>query len=54
MVTGQASLKRNGVQDFVTIRATALIMTAFALFMGWFLSARLKSPLSFGKIYFLA
>ncbi len=23
MLTGQASLKRNGVQDFVTIRATA-------------------------------
>ncbi|MGS2720000.1 succinate dehydrogenase, hydrophobic membrane anchor protein [Paraglaciecola aestuariivivens] len=36
MVTGQASLKRNGVQDFVTIRATALIMTAFSLFMTWF------------------
>jgi succinate dehydrogenase / fumarate reductase membrane anchor subunit len=36
MVTGQASLKRNGVQDFVTIRATAIIMTAFSLFMGWF------------------
>jgi succinate dehydrogenase / fumarate reductase membrane anchor subunit len=36
MVTQQASLKRNGVQDFVTIRATAIIMTAFSLFMGWF------------------
>ena len=36
MVTGQASLKRNGVQDFVTIRSTAIIMTAFSLFMGWF------------------
>lgn len=36
MVTGQASLKRNGVQDYVTTRATALIMTAFSLFMGWF------------------
>jgi succinate dehydrogenase / fumarate reductase membrane anchor subunit len=34
MVTGQASLKRNGVQDYVTTRATALIMTAFSLFMG--------------------
>lgn len=36
MVTGQASLKRDGVQDFVTIRATAIIMTAFAVFMAWF------------------
>ena len=36
MVTNQASLKRDGVQDFVTIRATALIMTAFSLFMLWF------------------
>jgi len=36
MVTGQASLKRNGVQDYVSIRATAIIMTAFSLFMGWF------------------
>ncbi|WP_158970343.1 succinate dehydrogenase, hydrophobic membrane anchor protein [Paraglaciecola sp. L3A3] len=36
MVTGQASLKRNGVQDFVTIRGTAIIMTAFSLFMAWF------------------
>jgi|TARA_B110000240_G_C13462409_1_gene437288 succinate dehydrogenase / fumarate reductase membrane anchor subunit len=36
MVTGQASLKRNGVQDYVTTRATALIMTAFSLFMGWY------------------
>ena len=36
MVTSQASLKRDGVQDFVTIRATALIMTAFSLFMLWY------------------
>ena len=39
MVTGQASLKRNGVQDYVTTRATALIMTAFSLFMGWYFIA---------------
>lgn len=39
MVTGQASLKRNGVQDYVTTRATAIIMTAFSLFMGWFFVA---------------
>jgi len=36
MVTNQASLKRNGVQDFVTIRTTALIMTAFTLYMCWY------------------
>lgn len=36
MLTGQASLKRNGVQDFVTIRGTAIIMTAYSLFIGWF------------------
>jgi succinate dehydrogenase / fumarate reductase membrane anchor subunit len=36
MVTGQASLKRDGVQDYVTTRTTALIMTAFSLFMGWY------------------
>jgi succinate dehydrogenase / fumarate reductase membrane anchor subunit len=39
MVTQQASLKRNGVQDFVTIRATAIIMTAYSLFIGWFFIA---------------
>ncbi|TDF42006.1 succinate dehydrogenase, hydrophobic membrane anchor protein [Alteromonadaceae bacterium M269] len=36
MVTNQAGLKRNGVQDFVTLRATAFIMTAFSLYMAWF------------------
>ncbi|MDP5130048.1 MAG: succinate dehydrogenase, hydrophobic membrane anchor protein [Paraglaciecola sp.] len=36
MVTSQASLKRDGVQDYVTIRATAIIMTAFSLFMLWY------------------
>ncbi|WP_340681088.1 succinate dehydrogenase, hydrophobic membrane anchor protein [Paraglaciecola sp.] len=36
MVTSQASLKRDGVQDFVTLRATAIIMTAFSLFMLWY------------------
>ncbi len=36
MVTNQASLKRNGVQDFVTLRATAAIITLFSLYMGWF------------------
>lgn len=36
MVTSQASLKRDGVQDFVTVRATALIMTAFSFYLLWF------------------
>ncbi|MEG3767931.1 succinate dehydrogenase, hydrophobic membrane anchor protein [Alteromonas sp. 14N.309.X.WAT.G.H12] len=36
MVTNQASMKRNGVQDFVTLRTTAAIITAFSLFMAWF------------------
>lgn len=36
MVTNQASLKRDGVQDWVTLRLTALIITAFTLFMGWY------------------
>lgn len=36
MVTNQASLKRDGVQDYVTLRATALIITLFSLYMTWF------------------
>lgn len=36
MVTNQASIKRNGVQDFVTLRTTAVIIAAFSLFMAWF------------------
>ncbi len=36
MVTQQASLRRNGIQDYVSIRATAIVMTAFSLFMAWF------------------
>lgn len=39
MVVNQASLKRNGVQDFVSLRATALILTAYSLFIfGYFLT----------------
>ena len=33
MVTNQASLKRDGVQDFVSLRATAIIILAFTVFM---------------------
>lgn len=39
MVVNQASLKRNGVQDFVSLRVTALILTAYSLFIiGYFLT----------------
>ena len=33
MVLNQASLKRDGVQDFVSLRATALIISSYALFI---------------------
>ncbi len=33
MVINQASLKRNGVQDYVSLRTTALIMTAYTFFI---------------------
>lgn len=36
MVTNQASVKRNGVQDYVSLRATAAIITAFSFYMAWF------------------
>jgi succinate dehydrogenase / fumarate reductase membrane anchor subunit len=36
MVDTQATLKRNGIQDYVSIRATALIMTAFTFYMLWY------------------
>lgn len=36
MVTNQATLKRDGVQDFVSLRTTAAIITAFTVFMAWF------------------
>lgn len=36
MVTSQASIKRDGIQDWVSIRATAIIMTLFTFYMAWF------------------
>ncbi len=36
MVTNQASLKRDGVQDYVTLRATALIITLYSVYMTYF------------------
>lgn len=39
MVISQASLKRDGVQDYVSLRATALFMTAYVVFiLGFFLT----------------
>ena len=36
MVISQATIKRDGIQDWVSIRATAIIMTVFSLYMAWF------------------
>jgi succinate dehydrogenase / fumarate reductase membrane anchor subunit len=36
MVTNQASIKRNGIQDYVTLRASAAIISAFSIFMVYF------------------
>jgi succinate dehydrogenase / fumarate reductase membrane anchor subunit len=36
MVTNQVSIKRDGVQDYVSIRATAAILAAYSLFLAWF------------------
>lgn len=39
MVINQASLKRDGVQDYVSLRATSLFMTAYVVFiLGFFLT----------------
>lgn len=37
MVINQASFKRDGVQDFVSLRATALILAAYAIFIVGFI-----------------
>jgi len=36
MVTNQANIKRNGIQDYVSIRATAAIIAAFTLYLAFF------------------
>jgi succinate dehydrogenase / fumarate reductase membrane anchor subunit len=36
MVTNQASIKRDGVQDFVSLRTTALVILAYCVFLLWF------------------
>ncbi len=39
MVLNSATLKRDGVQDYVSLRTTALILSAYALFIiGYFLA----------------
>ncbi|MFC3032078.1 succinate dehydrogenase, hydrophobic membrane anchor protein [Pseudoalteromonas fenneropenaei] len=38
MVLNQATLKRDGVQDYVSLRTTALVIAAYAIFIvGYFL-----------------
>lgn len=39
MVTNQASIKRNGIQDYVTLRASAAVISAFSIFMTYFFIA---------------
>ncbi|MCU7554270.1 succinate dehydrogenase, hydrophobic membrane anchor protein [Alteromonas sp. ASW11-19] len=36
MVTNQASIRRNGVQDYVSLRTTAVLIAAYTFFMAWF------------------
>ncbi len=36
MIANQASMKRNGIQDYVTIRGSAAVITAFAAYMLYF------------------
>jgi len=39
MVLNQATLKRDGVKDYVSLRATAIVLTTYALFiLGFFLT----------------
>lgn len=39
MVTNQAAMKRNGIQDYVTLRASAAVISAFSIFMVYFFIA---------------
>jgi succinate dehydrogenase / fumarate reductase membrane anchor subunit len=36
MVTNEASMKRNGIQDYVSLRATAAVTASFTFFMIYF------------------
>ena len=52
MVLNQATLKRDGVQDFVSLRTTALVITAYAIFIIGYFYRRLKSLSKHGKACF--
>jgi succinate dehydrogenase / fumarate reductase membrane anchor subunit len=39
MVINQASIKRNGIQDYVSLRASAAIISAFSIYMVYFFIA---------------
>lgn len=39
VVTNQVSMKRNGIQDYVSLRATAAVITAFTFYMAYFFVA---------------
>jgi succinate dehydrogenase / fumarate reductase membrane anchor subunit len=39
MVTNEVSMKRNGIQDYVSLRATAAVLTAFTFYMTYFFLA---------------
>jgi succinate dehydrogenase / fumarate reductase membrane anchor subunit len=36
VVTNTASIRRDGVQDWVSLRATALVIMLFSFYIGWF------------------
>ncbi|MGB3726203.1 MAG: succinate dehydrogenase, hydrophobic membrane anchor protein [Glaciecola sp.] len=36
MISNHASIKRNGIQDYVTLRASAAVITVFAAYMLYF------------------
>lgn len=39
MVINQASMKRNGIQDYVSLRASAAVISAFSIYMTYFFIA---------------
>lgn len=39
MISNHASIKRNGIQDYVTLRASAAVITAFSMYMLYFFIA---------------
>ena len=52
MVTNQASMKRNGVQDYVTLRASAFVILAFTIYMTYiFLSTDSMTYLEWKNVF---